>query len=613
MMYMEYPIIVFLAYGLLVRAVPHRMKATIKVLAVIGALYSLFYGVYNYCCPFQSSFSTLFVYKSFSGLIGLASAFFGFIVVIFSIKYADFVELLNKYYAYIFFSIACSLMTVYSSNLLGLLIFWGLQGLTLYLLTNLLPGSANASKKSYVFIGGSDAVMILGMAILWSLSKSIDIYSIKITLGNSTLAAIAFLCLTIGALTKAGAMPFHSWVPDFSQHAPISLSAFFPASLDKLLGIYLLMLICSQLFVLNTAATFFLLFVGALTVISAVSMALVQHDIKKLLSFHAVSQVGYMILGIATGTPLGIAAGIFHLVNNTIYKSGLFLVASSVEHRAGKTNLDLLGGLSKFMPFTFVACLIFSLSIAGVPPFNGFVSKWMIYLALIQKFSSGGAVTLASYAYIIFLIIAMFGSALTLASFIKVLHSVFLGQPGNKPEPGAAKVKEVGFGMWLPMAILAVLCVAFGIWPYALPLKGLIYPSLAVFGISPAHIPGFWRPDIATGFVLFGIVLGLVIYAVAGSKFKKSRPFIGGEELPFEARFSGSDFYKSISEMDLFKKIFLWAENRFFDIYHLGGNLAHRSGNLLSSFHMGSLQFYLLLFLMGLVGVALVYISGGAF
>ena len=144
MIYIEYPILIFLAYGLLLRAVPHRMKATIKVLSVTGALYSLAYGIYNFCSPFEASFSTLFVYRSFAGLIALACTFFGFIVVIFSIRYADFVELLNKYYSYIFFSIGFALMTVYSSNLLGLLIFWGLQGLTLYMLTNLLPGSTRA-------------------------------------------------------------------------------------------------------------------------------------------------------------------------------------------------------------------------------------------------------------------------------------------------------------------------------------------------------------------------------------------------------------------------------------------------------------------------------------
>ena len=611
-MMLEYPIIIFFVWGLIIRAIPHEMKTPINVLSVIGAVYSLFYGIFNFAHPFTSSFSTLFKYGNFPGLIALACTFFGFIVVIFSIRYANFIELLNKYYAYIFFSIGCSLLTVYSTNLLVLLIFWGLQGLTLYLLSNLLPGSSNASKKSYAFIGGSDAIMLLGIAILWSVTNSLDIYKTKVVLGSSVLTSVSFLCLVIGSLTKGGAMPFHSWVQDFSRHVPISLSAFFPASLDKLLGIFLLVVVCNHLFVINTAMSFLLLFVGAVTIISAVSMALVQHDLKKLLSYHSVSQVGYMIVAIATGTPLGLAAGIFHMLNNTVYKSGLFLVASSVEYRTGKTNMYGLGGLSRSMPFTFAVCLICSLSIAGVPPFSGFASKWMIYLSLIEKFNATSE-TLAGYAYILFLVTAMFASALTLASFIKVIHSVFLGQSPEKPEDAGRKVKEVGFGMGLSMGILAVICLLFGIFPYSLPLKGLIYPALSGIGINPPSIPGLWRPDIATAFILFGLLLGVIIYLLGGLKLKKSEPFIGGEEAAPYARFSGTEFYKTISEMRVFKKVFMSTENVFFDIYRLGGSITRAAGGFLSSFHTGALQFYLLLFLIGLIGVALAYITGSVF
>ncbi|MCX5782137.1 MAG: proton-conducting transporter membrane subunit [Elusimicrobia bacterium] len=613
MILLEYPLIILFIFGFIVRILPHKMKGEIKVISIIGALFSLIYGIYNFIYPINSSFSTLFEYRVFSGLIGLGCTFFGFIVIIFSLRYADFVELLNKYYAYIFFSIGFSLATVYSVNLLGLLVFWGLQGLTLYFLSNLLPGASNASKKSYAFIGGSDAIMILGMAILWSMTNTLEIYKIKIVLGNSIVPSAAFLCLIIAALTKAGAMPFHTWVPDFAQHMPISLTAFFPASLDKLLGIFLLLLVCNQLFVLNTLMTFILLSIGGLTIISAVSMALIQRDLKKLLSYHAISQAGYMILGIATGSPLGIAGGIFHMVNNAIYKSGLLLTASSVEHRTGKTNMDSLGGLSRFMPLTFVCCLIFSFSIAGVPPFNGFSSKWMIYLSLIQKLSEKGMNVFAEYFYILFLILAMFGSALTLASFIKVIHSVFLGQQSEDLEIHRKKYKEVGFTMMLPMGILALLCIVFGVFPYYLPLRKLIFPAISTFDIKLDNIPGMWRPDIATIFILFGLLLGFIIYLIGNIKFRKDSPFVGGEELPLEARYSGTEFYKSISEMNFFKKMFLWSENKFFDIYHVGTKLTLKSGKILSSFHMGSLQFYLLLFLVGLVGIALAYMGGSLF
>ena len=117
-------------------------------------------------------------------------------------------------------------------------------------------------------------------------------------------------------------------------------------------------------------------------------MALVQHNYKKLLGYHAVSQVGYMIIGFGLGSVIGIAAGLFHMINNALYKSGLFLSAGAIEHRTGKEDIDDLGGLSKAMPVTFFAALIFAMSISGVPPFNGFASKWMIYQGIID-FGSG--------------------------------------------------------------------------------------------------------------------------------------------------------------------------------------------------------------------------------
>ncbi len=612
MNYIEIPILIFFLAGVFIRIVPHEHKLPVKIISALVAVFSLVYGIFNFIDPCKESFSTIFCYTSFSGLIGLGASFFCFVIVIFSIRYADFVEFLNKYYAYIFISTGLALATVYSSNLLGLLIFWGLQGLTLYFLLNLLPGASNASKKAYAFIGGSDAIMILGLAIIWSLTGSLDIYKIKLNLGTSFPVMLAYLCLLVAALTKAGAMPFHTWVPDFAKHAPISLTAFFPASMDKLLGIFLIVLISKQLFVLSGAMSYFLLCIGAFTIIFAVSMAIVQHDLKELLSYHAVSQVGYMILGIATGTPLGIAAGVFHMVNHALYKSGLFLVASSIEYRTGKTNLELLGGLSQFMPFTFVVCIITSLSISGVPPLNGFASKWMIYLSLIDKLNSNGNIV-AKYAFVFFLAAAMFGSALTLASFIKVIHSIFLGQPSEKYETARSKYKEVNPSMMFSMGLLAVLCIIFGLFPYSIALKGFVLPGLSSLGIRLDQIPGLWRPDLATAFVLFGIMLGLVIYFLGKFKFRKAEAFMGGEKLPLEARFQGTEFYNTISEMGWLKKIYLWAENKVFDIYHLGTNAALKSGSILTKFHMGSLQFYLLLFLIGFICVSMVFLSGRYF
>ncbi|GAG46575.1 unnamed protein product, partial [marine sediment metagenome] len=235
----------------------------------------------------------------------------------------------------------------------------------------------------------------------------------------------------------------------------IPVTAFLPASLDKLLGIYLLARIAMNLFVMNKAMGTVLLVVGAITIIAAVMMALIQHDLKRLLGYHAVSQVGYMLLGIGTGNPIGIAGGLFHMLNHAIYKSCLFLCGGAVEQKTGTTNLDKLGGLAKVMPITFVTCLVGALSISGVPPFNGFVSKWMVYQGVIELGRQGDKL------WIIWLTAAMFGSALTLASFMKLIHATFLGQRANNQ--ASKRTNEVHWTMWLPMVILSGLCIIFGV------------------------------------------------------------------------------------------------------------------------------------------------------
>ena len=187
---------------------------------------------------------------------------------------------------------------------------------------------------------------------------------------------------------------------------------------------------------MSAAMNTFLMAIGSLTIVCAVMMALVQHDLKRLLGYHAVSQVGYMVLGIGTGNPIGIAGGIFHMLNHAIYKSCLFLSAGAVEKKTGTTDLDKLGGLSKTMPVVYVAFLIASLAISGVPPLNGFASKWMIYQGIIETGRQG------SHLWILWLMAAMFGSALTLASFMKLVHAVFLGQPSSERPPLTAEQRQ---------------------------------------------------------------------------------------------------------------------------------------------------------------------------
>lgn len=531
-----------------------------------------------------------------SELIILFISLFAFLVLLYSIIYIKEGRVRN-YYAYFLITLGCSYGAVLSDNLLLFLAFWGALGLTLY---KLIPGhnedSSATAKKTLILIGASDCIMIIGIAIIWKISGSLSISGISLQTTN-LVTVIAFLALLTGSFTKAGAFPFHTWVPDYAKDAPASSSAFMPASLDKLLGIYFLARITTNIFVLSDGLRILLLSLGVITIIIAVMMALMQHNYKRLLGFHAVSQVGYMILGFGLGSIIGVAAGLFHMINNTIYKSGLFLSAGSVEFRTGKEDIDDLGGLSKAMPVTFFTSLIFAMSISGVPPFNGFASKWMIYQGIIE-FGSGTET--ANKLWILWLGLAVLGSALTLASFIKLIGGIFL----SRRRPELEHVREVKFPMWFPPAVLAMLSVFFGVFATNVVVPKLLMPVSGTFAF-----PGFWDSSFVSLLVLVSLVLGALLYlALNLKKFRREDSFIGGEKMQEQAVFPTPEFYKTFFEYGFLAKIYNRAEQKCFDIYDLSKRFVLGASHLLSDAHSGLLPAYALWVCAGIIIMLIILI-----
>jgi len=256
----------------------------------------------------------------FSSFILVFLTLFGFLISLYSIRFMKEKNRLREYYAYLLWTIGASSGAILANNLVVFLLFWGALGIMLYALLSL--GSYRIATKGLFIVGASDFALILGIFFLYKLSGTLEISHIGAIPLNSVLSISAFILLAIGALAKAGAMPFHTWIPEAAEKTPLPVMAFLPASLDKLLGIYLLSRICLDFFKLipNSGLSILLMIIGSFTIIAAVMMALVQHDLKKLLSYHAVSQVGYMVLGIGTGIPVAVAGGIFHMLNNAIYK-----------------------------------------------------------------------------------------------------------------------------------------------------------------------------------------------------------------------------------------------------------------------------------------------------
>jgi len=589
--------------GFILLFLPNRIRFLSKVLTLVISVFVFVKSVqifnlgqldyaWSVLAIDQFKLDLLLTTTPLSRFILLFTMGFGLLITIYSLNKPGS----NVYFGSILLTLGSSAGILLSNNLLFLLIFWEIVTASLYLLITTGGRNSNfAATKSFAMIGASDAAFLLGILMVWTLSGTLVISQINLATA-SALPIIAFLLLLTAAVTKAGALPLHTWLPTSGEFAPASVMALLPAAIDKLLGIYLLVIIVRKIFILQSGTlSVILALIGAATIIIAVMIAMVQHNLKKLLSYHAISQVGYMVLGIATGTPVGIAGGVFHMLNHAIYKCCLFLCGGAVEQQAGTAELDELGGLGKKMPLTFLTCLIAALSISGIPPFNGFVSKWMVYQGVIQMptVQTGTAANL----WPLWLVAAMFGSALTLASFVKLIHSLFLCRLPEK----LRAVKEVSVLQTFPMVVLAALCVFFGVF-YHIPLKVFIFPAL---NIEPGTaIFGTWESSLATMLIIVGIILGLIVLII-GLLARKTRTvptwYCGETQDNEQMIIPGTHFYKTVSSMNGLKQLYTGQEKGHFDLYNQGGRLGLALTGFLRWLHSGVLPMYLTWVTLGLL------------
>ena len=397
------------------------------------------------------------------------SLFFGllvstvvFVACIYSIQYMSHDDNVPQYYT-LFLMLAGGVMgMVLTGDLFNMFIMVEILTFAAVALTafrNTVTGALEAAFK-YLVVGSIGSSCILaGTIVLYAQLHTLNLGQLAALIPDhvTTSTKLAFALLYIGFSTKAFLVPFHPLAADAHGAAPASISVLISGVLTKS-GIYGIIRLTYFLFQSMGLGTmqFLLVFVGSVSMFVCVTMALAQHDFKRLLAFHSISQIGYVLTAVGLSTALGISAGVYHAMNHTIFKGLLFLAAGAVLHETGTTDLGKLGGLSKKMPVTTVMFLIGAFSISGIPPFNGFASKWMIYQATYQK-----AVESNNIGFLLATIVALVTSTLTLASFVKVTQSVFFGQLPKELE----NVKEVPFGMRLAMGILAALCVVTGLVP----------------------------------------------------------------------------------------------------------------------------------------------------
>ncbi|HTY44495.1 MAG TPA: proton-conducting transporter membrane subunit [Patescibacteria group bacterium] len=323
-----------------------------------------------------------------------------------------------------------------------------------------------ASLKYLVLGSIADTLILLAIGLLLGKVSTLNMAdiarSLKVT-GPDNLVLYSTGLFFVGFALKAGLVPFHAWLPDAHPSAPAPMSAMLSGVVIKVVGIYALVRVLFNIIGFSAMASEICIWLGIISMIVGVLLAIGQWDFKRLLAYHSVSQIGYVIFGIGLGTPLGIIGGLFHLCNHSLFKSLLFLNAGSVEYATGTRRLDELSGLSSQMPVTSKTSLVASLSIAGVPPLCGFWSKLIIIVAAFQAHHLAGAVACIAVGMV------------TLASFLKVQKYAFI----VKAKEAVSVIKEAPVLMTLAMSILAFLCILVGLCVFPV-INTVIKPAAEV-------------------------------------------------------------------------------------------------------------------------------------
>jgi len=368
----------------------------------------------------------------------------------------------HRYYAWMSLFTASMIGLVIADNLLFLFVFWEMVGLCSYLLIGFWfhrPSAADAAKKAFIVTRLGDFGFLAGILLLYLNTGTFDIHelhelAIAGTLAGSVLTWAA-IGIFAGAVGKSAQFPLHVWLPD-AMEGPTPVSALIHAATMVAAGVFLVARMF-PLFEHSTQALTTVAIIGGITAIFAASMGLVMNDIKRVLAYSTISQLGYMMLGLGAG---GVAIGIFHLFNHAFFKALLFLGSGSVNHATGTFDMRLMGGLKKYMPWTYVTFVIASLSIAGIWPLSGFWSKdeivisafehqpVLFYLAMITVFMT---------AFYMFRAVFMtFGGEYRGGApnaHGHGGHDSHHGQPHESPKV-----------MTIPLIILAVLSIFSGLW-----------------------------------------------------------------------------------------------------------------------------------------------------
>ena len=536
-------------------------------------------------------------------------SFVSLMVHIFSLGYMKGEERYATYYAFLSLFTFSMLGLVISGNILQIYIFWELVGVSSYLLIGYYfnkPAAVSASKKAFIVTRLADLGFLIGILILAFHAETLDFSMLiqRLTTQSPQLASLtttSFLGISLltwgltlifmGGAGKSAMFPLHIWLPD-AMEGPTPVSALIHAATMVVAGVYLVARLFPIFSISGPAALEVVMYVGAFSAILAAVIACTQSDIKRVLAYSTMSQIGYMMFALGVSgyggeSGLGYTASMFHLFTHAFFKSLLFLCAGAVIHLVHSNEMKDMGGLRKFMPITHFSFLIACLAIAGIPPFSGFFSKEEILLA-------------AYHSNITIYILGLLTSGLTAFYMFRLYFSVFW----NRESIYVAHHGEGTMSMKIPLVILTACTILAGFVPFS----SFVTPDRVaaeghvnlVFSIFPVAL------------ALLGIITASFLYKKESNKADRIASSLGGLYKAAYKKFYIDEIYLFITKKIIFNLIgrpAAWIDRNIVDGFmNMIAQATVVISELIKGLQSGKIQSYTLMFFAGVAGLAFVFI-----
>lgn len=446
----------------------------------------------------------------------------GLLIIFYARYYLSEKEAIGRFYAYLILFMTAMLSIVLANNLLQLWMAWEITSISSFLLISFWSSKSESRKGARMALtitGAGGLALLAGILLIGDIVGSYDLNAVLSsgdTIRDHALYPVVLVLVLIGAFTKSAQFPFHFWLPH-AMAAPTPVSAYLHSATMVKAGIFLLALLYP---VLAGTELWFLIvsMTGLATFLVGAYIALFRHDLKGLLAYSTISHLGLITLLLGMNTQLAAIAALFHIMNHAVFKASLFMAAGIIDHEAGTRDMRKLSGLWRFMPHTATLAMVSAASMAGIPLFNGFLSKEMFFAETLDQASLG------SLSWMI-PVLATIGGVLSVAYSMRFIHDVFFN---DAPDDLPKTPKEPPRYMKVPVEILVVICLLVGILPNVM-VGGLLsasassvlpYDTLPEYSLSIWH--GFNLPLLMSAIAIFG---GLLLYAYRHSLYRFQAQF----------------------------------------------------------------------------------------